>query len=124
VPEEKRVPGLAEKLLNDEGSGILNWAIAGYHDWQQNGLQEPEAVSEAIAQYRSSEDIIQSFLQECCEQDREQDPPWLVVRKDIYAEYLNWSKEGNLKQVSAKKLASELRRLGIGGNPGDRFWLN
>jgi hypothetical protein len=43
--------------LSEEGSGILNWAIAGYQDWQLNGLQEPEAVTNAIAQYRSSEDI-------------------------------------------------------------------
>jgi putative DNA primase/helicase len=124
VPEEKRVPGLAEKLLSEEGSGILNWAIAGYRDWQLNGLQEPEAVTNAIAQYRSSEDIAQDFLQECFEHDAEQDPPWRVARNDVYAEYLKFSKEGNLKPMSKKKLASELRRLGIGGDPGDRFWLN
>ncbi len=124
VPEEKRIPGLAEKLLSEEGAGILNWAITGYRDWHLNGLQEPEAVTDAVAEYRSSEDIVQNFLRECCEQCLEQDPPWRVARKDIYAEYLKWSKENNLKPMSAKKLASELRRLGISGDPGDRFWFN
>jgi putative DNA primase/helicase len=124
VPEEKRIAGLAEKLLSEEGAGILNWAIAGYRDWQLNGLQEPEAVTNAIAQYRSSEDIVQNFVQESFEQDSEQDPSWRTARKEVYAEYLKWSKEANLQPMAKKKLASELQRLGIRGDPGDRFWLN
>jgi putative DNA primase/helicase len=120
VPREKRIPGLAEKLLGEEGAGILNWAIAGYRDLRMNGLQEPEAVTNAIAQYRSSEDLIQNFLQECFGQD----PSWRETRKDVYSAYVKWSKEGNLQPMAKKKLASELQRLGIRGDPGDRFWLN
>ena len=52
-----------EKLIS-EYSGILNWAIAGWKNYQNEGLVDPRAVIEATEEYRSSEDIVGQFITE------------------------------------------------------------
>jgi putative DNA primase/helicase len=121
VPEENRIPGLADKLLKEEAPGILNWAIAGCRAWQMNGLQDPPEVAAAVADYRTSEDIVADFLRESY--DLEQEPSCRVLRKDLYTEYTKWAKDNNLHPMSQKKLGLELQRLGIQGDLGNRFWL-
>src|SRR6266404_1667330 len=66
VPEEKRIPELAKQLLEDEGPGILRWAVMGCQAWLANRLDEPEAVKSAVNEYRSAEDIVANFFDECC----------------------------------------------------------
>ncbi|MFN3192687.1 MAG: phage/plasmid primase, P4 family [Aureliella sp.] len=56
-------------LIEDEGPGILNWLLAGYRDWKENGLIEPQAVKDATAEYREAEDVIGQFVSDCCELD-------------------------------------------------------
>ena len=41
--------------------GLLNWALEGYVDYCENGLQEPECVRLAIDEYKSEEDTIGQF---------------------------------------------------------------
>jgi putative DNA primase/helicase len=119
VPEEKRVPELANKLLEDEGPGILRWAVLGCQAWLMSRLAEPEAVKSAVAEYRTDEDIVQSFLDECCTQEASAQ----VARKELFAEYTRWNKENGLRQLTTTKFARELHRLGIHGDEGKRFWF-
>jgi putative DNA primase/helicase len=123
VPEQKRIPDLAIKLLRKEGPGILNWALAGFATWQSIGLQEPPEITAAVNDYRSGEDTIREFVDECCELDFDPDSAWRVSRKELYTEYLKWSKESNIRPMSKKRLSLELQRLGVHGDDGDRFWL-
>jgi phage/plasmid-associated DNA primase len=53
--------------LKAEYSGILNWCLDGWKRYQSEGLVEPQAVINATAEYRSSEDIIGEFLRETSE---------------------------------------------------------
>ena len=50
--------------LRAEYSGILNWCLEGWRRYQSCGLVEPQAVIDATAEYRSSEDIVGEFLRE------------------------------------------------------------
>lgn len=52
--------------LKAERSGILAWAVHGCLEWQRIGLNPPATVSDATADYRSSEDICGRFLADCC----------------------------------------------------------
>jgi putative DNA primase/helicase len=119
VPEENRIPGLAEKLLREEAPGILNWAVAGCHTWQMNGLQDPPEVAAAVDEYRSSEDVVKNFLAECCVRD----PTAQVLRKQTYGKYVDWSKENMLHPMTKDRFGKELVRLGVKKDAGDRFWL-
>jgi putative DNA primase/helicase len=119
VPEEKRIPELANQLLENEGPGILRWAVLGCQSWLVNRLDEPEAVKSAVHDYRTDEDIAQNFLDECCVREASAQ----IARRDLFAAYTQWNKDNGLRQMSAKKIAMELHRLGIEGDAGDRLWL-
>ena len=55
-----------EKLLA-EGQGILAWLIQGVAEYQRKGLDAPEKVRAARAQYRSQMDLLSEWIEECCE---------------------------------------------------------
>lgn len=52
--------GLDDKLAG-EAAGILAWAVRGCLEWQQRGLDEPEAVIRATLAYREAEDTFRRF---------------------------------------------------------------
>ena len=65
APEE-RVRDLDRQLLEAEGSGILNWLIAGALEWQKIGLKEPPSVLQETAMYRDDTDVIGDWLATEC----------------------------------------------------------
>jgi putative DNA primase/helicase len=56
---------LPEKL-KAEYPGILAWAVRGCLKWQAEGLQPPERVKMATADYRTENDTIQQFITDAC----------------------------------------------------------
>ena len=48
-----------------EAPGILNWLVKGLLDYLEGGLQEPQSVLDATAEFRSESDPIGAFLTEC-----------------------------------------------------------
>jgi putative DNA primase/helicase len=71
IPEAQQDHKLADKL-QDEAEGILAWLIRGHMDWLQNGLGEPEEVTQATAAYRGEQDVLAAFIDDMC-----------VVRPDV-----------------------------------------
>jgi putative DNA primase/helicase len=65
IPPEERDRHLLAKLQR-ERDGILAWAVAGCLAWQREGLQPPETVQAATAQYRMDEDIVGQFIAAAC----------------------------------------------------------
>ena len=68
--ERKADPDLPEKL-RQEASGILAWLVRGCLIWQRDGLNPPEVVRAAVADYRRDEDLLGDFVDECLEADPE-----------------------------------------------------
>jgi putative DNA primase/helicase len=64
IPKEERDIHLGDKL-RAEGAGILNWLLDGLRIWLDNGLQEPEDVVQATAEYRAASDPLGRFLGAC-----------------------------------------------------------
>ena len=58
IPEKERDPDLKDKL-KAEGSAILQWIIDGCTEWLRTGLQPPEIVKAATADYLSAEDAFE-----------------------------------------------------------------
>lgn len=77
--------GLEEKLLA-ELSGILNWALTGCIKWQQEGLEPPKAVLDAVQEYREESDKALAFIKGKCIFD----PTFRVSAADLQAAYNNW----------------------------------
>jgi putative DNA primase/helicase len=64
IPKDERDIHLTEKLRG-EASGILNWLLDGLRVWMDKGLQEPEDVIAATAEYRDASDPLGRFLSSC-----------------------------------------------------------
>lgn len=95
--------------LRAELPGILNWALVGCQKWQVEGLGEPEAVKQAVREYRSEMDTLSQFLQECCTVGSRYE----VKRSDLYAAYKTWCQETGEYQVTSTKFALRLKERGI-----------
>ena len=52
--------------LTAEFPGILNWAIQGCSDWQQQGLNPPQVVFEQVSAYKTQMDSIAQFVEQEC----------------------------------------------------------
>jgi putative DNA primase/helicase len=69
-PEEKQDKHLEEKLAA-EAPGIMNWALAGLKQYRATdgagGLPTIKEIAQATADYRTDQDQVNSFLNECCE---------------------------------------------------------
>lgn len=57
---------LREKLLQ-EIPQILGWLVEGYEMYQLEGLEQPDAIKQATADYRKEMDITQQWIDEYCE---------------------------------------------------------
>jgi putative DNA primase/helicase len=65
IPKAERDIHLAEKLIKNEASGILNWMLDGLRSWLDNGLSEPEEVTSATAKFFATSDVLGRFLEHC-----------------------------------------------------------
>ena len=65
IPEAEQDGDLGAKLA-EERAGILKWAIEGCLAWQRDGLQTPEPVRAATADYRADMDRLGQWIEERC----------------------------------------------------------
>lgn len=63
IPEGERDPNLAARLIVEELSGILAWAVQDCLAWQEKGLKPPEKVQAATGAYRKEMDVLAGFLE-------------------------------------------------------------
>jgi len=119
VPESERDPDLAAKLIKAEGPEILRWAVLGAQAWIDGGLQVPDVVRSAVADYRSAEDTVGQFIDEECTLE----PDERVSKSALYAKFREWAKENGAWEMSSKRFASEVQRF-VQADPSDerRYW--
>jgi putative DNA primase/helicase len=58
---------LEPALQGPELPGILRWAVEGCLAWQREGLQLPDAITVATAEFREEQDLFKAFLADHCE---------------------------------------------------------
>jgi P4 family phage/plasmid primase-like protien len=111
VPEHKKIDGLADILVAEEGPGILAWIIRGAIDHFARGLREPESVKAATAAYAAEEDHIGRFLEDCCTRG-----PAAQVRTEtgrVRAAYESWCHSEGEQPMDARTFGRELKGRGI-----------
>ncbi len=113
IPEDKRRPRhevLAE--LRAELPGILNWAIRGYIDMQDNGgLRPPALVQDFTKEYMKDSDRFGAFLDERTVKDAAATTP----SKELLHAYLAWCQDnGETARVStSKKVTTYMKEKGF-----------
>jgi putative DNA primase/helicase len=102
--------GLKEKLLA-ERAGILNWCLAGFVAWrEQGGLRPPAGVLAATKEYRGENDVLGMWLEECCLRE----PKAVAVAADLYRSYRAWSEDRGEHVMTATAFGLALEHLGYG----------
>jgi putative DNA primase/helicase len=120
VPENELDLDLQAKL-EGELSGILNWAIEGCLQWQREGFNEPNVVTDAVLEYRHESDILADFIEDTCILEH----LVTVVKSDLKETYENWCKENRCDPVTQKTFKDRLTEKGIreGRSGKVRFWI-
>ena len=105
-PEEQDT-GLKRLFRKRENmSGILNWMVDGYRLMLEVGLDVPQRVADAIAEYRQETDIFGQFLDDMTVgRDGSRLPT-----SELYSHYILWAKDNGYRQMNSKNFVAELRR--------------
>ena len=105
--EHERDDHLPDKIKR-EADGVFRWIVGGLLDWMENGLIEPEAVTEATAEYRDDSDPIARFLKMCVEID----PASRVQSSHLHEVYAAWCRSAGENEWKPKTFAKELKGKG------------
>ncbi|GER00914.1 hypothetical protein JCM17845_15370 [Iodidimonas gelatinilytica] len=123
IPFSRKIPDneidrtLEDRLVQTEGPGILNWALEGLAMWMAEGLGRPEAVREAVADYRAASNPFSEWFYDRCERDERAEES----AADLYRDYQAWCEAGNYEPISNTAFGRALgdrqvnRRKGAGG---------
>ncbi len=95
-------------VLRSELPGILTWAIKGCLDWQNKGLNPPQRVLDAVAEYRTSQDVMGDFITQCTTKGENE----FCKTSEMYAAYKSWSLDNGLHPVSSKKFHPNMESRG------------
>lgn len=108
IPDEQQDHDLKDKLRH-EMAGVLAWAVQGCLDWQLDGLQEPEIVKAATAEYRGDMDILGGFLEDRCDLGDDH----VEAASDLYKGYQEWLKTTGSEGVPARTFGLKLGERGF-----------
>jgi putative DNA primase/helicase len=90
-----------------ENSGILEWALEGWQDYQSNGLVLPEAVRQATSEYKSESDTLETFINENCIINSE----FKIHTAKLFQLFKDWARENNeTDQIRSSRAMIKLLR--------------
>jgi putative DNA primase/helicase len=98
---------LKEKLQS-EFSGILGWCLFGFSQWGNVGLAAPECVANATTEYRDENDVLGSWMDECCTIN----PSSVAEAGALYRSFKNWADDRGEHAGTATAFGLRLERLG------------
>src|SRR5690606_21004607 len=91
APDE-RDHGLALRLRR-EAAGIAAWAVRGAIEWYRNGLQDPDVVRQATAEYKETSNVLAGFLPGVLVPDNSSQ----LKGAEIYSAYRDWCEAEGLQ---------------------------
>jgi putative DNA primase/helicase len=120
LAEDERDPKI-KHAIEQEGAGILNWALEGLRRLKMRGhFEVPAGVEDATKQFRENNDVPALFVEDRCIQGAE----CKVQASQLYAEYKEWCFENGHRPMSSTRLADDWARLGFEktASNGRRFY--
>ncbi|HEY9310265.1 MAG TPA: phage/plasmid primase, P4 family [Microbacterium sp.] len=125
VTDSERIDNLQQRLVDEEGPGILAWIIRGAVDYAADGLRTPDEVLAATDTYRAEEDHLGRFVEERCAVGGGD-----IVRvemSELRRAYDAWCREQHEEAITAQSLGRQLRQrfdIGTAKSSGRRFYTN
>jgi putative DNA primase/helicase len=105
--------------LKQEAEGILAWMVQGCLLWQKEGLKPPSAIVAATQEYRSDQDRLGNFINDCCDTH----PELRVKISELYAAYGNWAKVNGAAEINGTAFGLAMRERGYKKDVGKRWYL-
>ena len=100
---------LAERIIENELAGVLNWLIAGIEGWVREGLEVPLMVAGATKDHIRGGDIWWSWIDDCLEVDETSSLEKMV----LYDSYVDWSTANGSKVYNSKVFGQAIRERGF-----------
>lgn len=107
IPAEQRDEQLGDRLAL-EADGILAWAVAGWQQYREQGMADPEAVRVATRDYQRLSDAVGRFVDDCCLIGTH----WHVSVSDLWERWCRWRAEDGADEVSKKAFNEALDKRG------------
>jgi putative DNA primase/helicase len=96
--------------VEQEGAGILNWALVGLERLRARGYFDiPASVQEATAEFEESNDVTAAFLDAECVRD----PVSRLTGQKLYEAYRDWCRDNGHTPKSSTSVAAEWKRHGL-----------
>lgn len=125
VPDAAKIEGLAERLVAEEGPGILHWIIEGAVDYAAGGLPTPAEVLAATETYRGEEDHLGRFVEETCRVGG--GDAVRIEMGELRRAYDAWCREQHEDALSSTAFGRQLKQkfeIGAAKSNGRRFYTN
>ena len=92
-------------------SGILNWCVEGYRLFKKEGLEEPQDVKDATAQYEQDSDRIAQFIDSWMEEGKDEEyRPFEVSTRAAYRVYSRWCDDMNYRPDNYKNFRAAMEK--------------
>jgi putative DNA primase/helicase len=108
IPPAERNLNLTNEL-KAEWPGILLWAIDGCALWQEKGLAPPERVCNASAEYFAEEDVLGTWIDQCCAVD----PIYSELCAELFQRWKIWAENAGERPGSLKVFSQNLDKRGF-----------
>ncbi len=115
-----RDEGLAQRIIENELTGIAYWALEGAARLLQNGkLSASNAHDRLMAKWRRSTNTLEEFIHEACVLS----PESKYLRSDFYIDYAEWCSDngrkpfskGRVKELLEHNIGMGIRLVELGG---------
>lgn len=111
IPPEKQDKNLHNKIIENELSGVFNWALEGLNRLlEQKGFSKCSAAEEAVAEYKKQSDSVKMFIDE---NDYVVSPNDYTLIKVLYKYYRQYCSEDGFKPVSKVNFNKRLKNFGV-----------
>jgi putative DNA primase/helicase len=109
LPADERDPKI-KHAIEQEGAGILNWALEGLWRLKKRGhFEVPAGVEDATKQFRENNDVPALFIYDRCIRGTDSEVP----SAKLYREYKYWCEENGHRPQSSTRVAADWQRLGF-----------
>ena len=106
IPENDRDPHLANKIIECELSGVLNWALSGLDRLLKQGkFTYSEAVEKELEKFKNESDSVKLFLDE---NGYESTPTSHIPLKKLYSDYRSYCIEYGYRWLNYKNFQQRL----------------
>lgn len=111
IPETERDPLLAEKIIRDEMSGVLNWLLEGLLRLLNRGRFDPikpGAISKLDNDSRIRTDSVRAWVED---EDIALLTTCTTHKDNVYQDYASWVRRNGMSPQSAFRFWSSLRHM-------------